>query len=95
MAATGTRAGHLIRAGAVGTCLKCWHDHGRTGAAWQKARLVLRELFPSAKTNSIEAVIRIAQGAAATAREQQRKPDDWVPTRVVDARRLIRDAHRE
>lgn len=95
MAAQGHKAGHLIRSGAVATCLKCWHDNGRTGKAWSQVRRVLAELHPESRWNSREAVVRVAQGAAAVAREQAKHPKDWVPPRVPDARRLIRDAFRE
>jgi hypothetical protein len=97
MAATGTRAGHLIRAGAVATCLRSWHRHGRTGAAWQKVRAELHELFPAARHNSIEAVLRVARKAAGVARYCDREgPDAQAPARMVPSvRRLVRDAHRE
>jgi hypothetical protein len=97
MAATGTRAGHLIKAGAVGTCLRTWHRKGRTGACWAAVRRELHELFPAARHNSIEAVIRIAREAAACARWKQRAGPDAVPPpdMIPSTRRLVRAAFRE
>lgn len=97
MARHGFRAGHLIRAGAIGTCIRTWHEGGSAPQCWRKVRRVLRELFPEARTNSLEAVIRVAQATAAVARAQRAGGPDFVPDRrtIPDARRLIRDALRE
>lgn len=95
MAGQGTRAGHLIRAGAIATCLRTWHKCGRKGSAWARVRRELRELFPESRWNSIEAVVRAAQGAAAVGRRMEKEDPDWQPTGGPDVRRLIRDALRE
>jgi hypothetical protein len=91
------RAGALIRGGAVAEALKSWCRHGCNAAAWQKVRQHLRDLYPEAKSNSIEAVIRIAQAGRLAGRELQRRaPDGCCPPGMIpDARRLIRDAFRE
>jgi hypothetical protein len=94
METAGHKAGHLIKSGAVATCLTCWHKNGRTGHAWEVVRRVLHETYPEARWNSREAVVRIAQAAAGVAREMKRRGKDWQPRNVPDARRLIRDAHR-
>lgn len=95
MATHGQKAGHLIRAGVLATCLRTWHRLGRTGHAWHQVRRELAELFPESRWNSREAVVRAAQAAAAVGREQLKQPHDWTPERVPDVRRLIRDAFRE
>lgn len=91
-----TRAGSLIRGGAITTCLRCWRQDGRRRASWHKVRRVIRELFPTAKYNSIDAVIRGAQAVAAVAREQAKRDPNWIPPdRIIpDFRRLIRAATR-
>lgn len=88
------RAGHLIKAGAIGTCLRAHFLLGRHGSAWAKVRQQLCELFPEAQANSIDAVIRLAMAAAAKAREMKRKGPTWIPTHVPDARRVIKDRNR-
>jgi hypothetical protein len=77
--------------------LREWHIGGRVPACWARVRRILKELHPEARWNSIEAVVRHAQGAAAVARLQAKNGPDYVPpARVIpDVRRLIRDAFRE
>ena len=90
-------AGKLIREGsAVSRSIRAWFEAGGKPHHWAHARKVLRDLFPEAKQNSIEAVIRIAQGCVAVSREMDRRGENWCPPahRVPDARRLIRDGHR-
>ena len=95
-AGSGFRAGDLIHGGAVSTAVRAWYDKGRKPHGWAHARRVLRELFPEARANSIEAVVRIAREAVAVARLKERHGPEWAPpVRVIpDARRLLRDAER-
>lgn len=91
------RAGHLIRSGAVTTCLKAWHEAGRSNLCWGHIRRMLESIYPESRANSREAVIRIAQKAAAVGRAMAKNGPDYCPPKetVPDARRLIRDAFRE
>lgn len=91
------RAGHLIRSGAVTTCLKAWHEAGRSNLCWGHIRRMLASIYPESRANSREAVIRIAQAAAGCGRFYAKaKPDECPPSeKIPDARRLIRDAFRE
>lgn len=90
------RAGHIIRAGGIVSCLRIWRASGQTSGCWHKVRRNLRSLFPEASTQSIEAVIRYAQRTAAVGRLQQKMPRDWVPpaTIIPDVRRVVKDAFR-
>lgn len=89
-----TRAGTLIRGGAIMTCLRCWHQSGRSRHSWHKVRKVMRELFPTVRTNSLEAVIRAAQGVAYVGRQQEIHEPEWAPPHKIipDVRRLIRES---
>jgi hypothetical protein len=91
------RAGHLIRGGAVTTCLKAWHEAGRSNLCWRHVRDMLASIYPESRANSREAVVRIAQAAARVGLAMARNGPDYVPPKetVPDARRLIRDAFRE